>query len=242
MSTDYERQRLKNIEANRKLLESLGLDVLHVAIPLASPVAKPKPKPKPKAKLVSIKRKVEERDGGVEGRKTKIARRDDEDDIAAAGARRRSSRRSAVKVDYNEDKLADSRQKYLVQQKERVEEAAEDAAGYVGNKLGKRKHDPCVNQQLIYTFNADTLACSSGNTSARSQEWRLEHGGKPGICYLASICKKLTPFRAQCSTDAIHAPFVAGISGSSTEGAYSVALSGGYDDDVDLGYALCVSL
>jgi hypothetical protein len=33
-------------------------------------------------------------------------------------------------------------------------------------------------------------------------------------------------------------PFVAGISGDSKKGAYSVALSGGYDDDVDLGYAL----
>ncbi|KAF8501919.1 PUA-like domain-containing protein [Gautieria morchelliformis] len=43
--------------------------------------------------------------------------------------------------------------------------------------------------------------------------------------------------RAACSTDAIHAPFVAGIAGSAIDGAYSVALSGGYDDDVDLGYA-----
>ncbi|KAF8078592.1 PUA-like domain-containing protein [Lyophyllum atratum] len=42
--------------------------------------------------------------------------------------------------------------------------------------------------------------------------------------------------REGCSKDAIHAPWVAGISGGS-EGAYSVALSGGYDDDVDLGYA-----
>jgi len=42
--------------------------------------------------------------------------------------------------------------------------------------------------------------------------------------------------RALCSTDAVHAPFVAGISGHSQLGAYSVALSGGYDDDVDLGY------
>ncbi|CAE6490171.1 unnamed protein product [Rhizoctonia solani] len=42
--------------------------------------------------------------------------------------------------------------------------------------------------------------------------------------------------RAECSAAAIHAPFVAGISGGS-EGAYSVALSGGYDDDVDMGDA-----
>lgn len=52
--------------------------------------------------------------------------------------------------------------------------------------------------------------------------------------YLASLSS------AECSTDAIHAPFVAGIS-SGPEGAYSVALSGGYDDDVDLGYALYVA-
>ncbi|WWC65081.1 uncharacterized protein I303_107695 [Kwoniella dejecticola CBS 10117] len=43
--------------------------------------------------------------------------------------------------------------------------------------------------------------------------------------------------RMECSTDAIHAPTVAGISGNALEGAWSVALSGGYPDDVDLGYA-----
>ncbi|KAJ1302291.1 hypothetical protein OPQ81_001108 [Rhizoctonia solani] len=42
--------------------------------------------------------------------------------------------------------------------------------------------------------------------------------------------------RAECSAAAIHAPFVAGISGG-PEGAYSVALSGGYDDDIDMGDA-----
>ncbi|KAH9076995.1 PUA-like domain-containing protein [Lactarius deliciosus] len=40
--------------------------------------------------------------------------------------------------------------------------------------------------------------------------------------------------REDCSNDAIHAPWVAGISGSN-EGAYSVALSGGYEDDIDMG-------
>ncbi|KAF7784342.1 hypothetical protein Agabi119p4_507 [Agaricus bisporus var. burnettii] len=41
--------------------------------------------------------------------------------------------------------------------------------------------------------------------------------------------------RQDCSQDAVHAPWVGGISGG-RQGAYSVALSGGYDDDVDLGY------
>ncbi|KAG8802885.1 hypothetical protein FRC17_006324 [Serendipita sp. 399] len=44
-------------------------------------------------------------------------------------------------------------------------------------------------------------------------------------------------FRTECSKDAVHAPVVAGIAGNTVDGAYSVALSGGYDDDVDLGYA-----
>ncbi|GBE77914.1 hypothetical protein SCP_0107960 [Sparassis crispa] len=42
--------------------------------------------------------------------------------------------------------------------------------------------------------------------------------------------------RDECSIDAVHAPVVAGIA-FGPEGAYSVALSGGYEDDVDLGDA-----
>ncbi|KLO20282.1 hypothetical protein SCHPADRAFT_918368 [Schizopora paradoxa] len=42
--------------------------------------------------------------------------------------------------------------------------------------------------------------------------------------------------RMDCSKDAVHAAVVAGIT-AGPQGAYSVALSGGYDDDVDLGYA-----
>ncbi|KAH6917353.1 PUA-like domain-containing protein [Coprinopsis sp. MPI-PUGE-AT-0042] len=42
--------------------------------------------------------------------------------------------------------------------------------------------------------------------------------------------------RMGCSRDSVHAPPVGGISGGK-DGAHSVALSGGYDDDVDLGYA-----
>ncbi|TYJ51728.1 hypothetical protein B9479_007680 [Cryptococcus floricola] len=47
--------------------------------------------------------------------------------------------------------------------------------------------------------------------------------------------------RMEASTDAIHAPTVAGISGNAKDGAWSVALSGGYPDDIDLGYAFTFS-
>ncbi|XP_014774607.1 E3 ubiquitin-protein ligase UHRF1 [Octopus bimaculoides] len=41
--------------------------------------------------------------------------------------------------------------------------------------------------------------------------------------------------RVECSYAGIHRPTVAGIHGSETEGAYSIALSGGYEDDLDFG-------
>ncbi|GAC97959.1 hypothetical protein PHSY_005547 [Pseudozyma hubeiensis SY62] len=41
--------------------------------------------------------------------------------------------------------------------------------------------------------------------------------------------------RIDCSTDAVHAPTVAGISGNEHLGCWSICLSGGYEDDVDLG-------
>lgn len=41
-------------------------------------------------------------------------------------------------------------------------------------------------------------------------------------------------FRIECSADGVHRPTVAGIHGSE-EGCYSLALSGGYEDDLDLG-------
>lgn len=38
----------------------------------------------------------------------------------------------------------------------------------------------------------------------------------------------------ECSRDGVHRPTVSGIHGNE-DGCYSVALSGGYEDDVDMG-------
>ncbi|EDO31303.1 predicted protein, partial [Nematostella vectensis] len=39
----------------------------------------------------------------------------------------------------------------------------------------------------------------------------------------------------ECSADGVHRPTVAGIHGNAEEGCYSLALSGGYEDDLDYG-------
>ncbi|PWZ03607.1 hypothetical protein BCV70DRAFT_197809 [Testicularia cyperi] len=55
-------------------------------------------------------------------------------------------------------------------------------------------------------------------------------GGIPGI-----EVGRLWEKRIGCSTDAVHAPTVAGISGNEDVGCWSICLSGGYEDDVDEG-------
>lgn len=39
----------------------------------------------------------------------------------------------------------------------------------------------------------------------------------------------------QCSESGVHRPHVAGIHGKEREGAYSIVLAGGYEDDTDMG-------
>lgn len=55
-------------------------------------------------------------------------------------------------------------------------------------------------------------------------------GPIPGVS-VGSLWK----FRVQVSESGVHRPHVAGIHGRESEGAYSIVLSGGYDDDVDNG-------
>jgi hypothetical protein len=49
-------------------------------------------------------------------------------------------------------------------------------------------------------------------------------------------------FSFECHLSGVHAGgFMRGISGCQNEGAYSIVLSGGYEDDIDLGETLCES-
>jgi hypothetical protein len=44
--------------------------------------------------------------------------------------------------------------------------------------------------------------------------------------------------RVDCSQDGVHAPLRAGIHGTADSGAYSIVMSGGYEDDEDYGDTL----
>jgi len=64
----------------------------------------------------------------------------------------------------------------------------------------------------------------------KSKSGRENHYGPTDGIEIGTIWK----MRMDCGRDGVHRPTVAGIHGGK-DGAYSIALSGGYEDDVDLG-------
>jgi hypothetical protein len=152
MADSYQAQRQKNIENNRALLLSLGLEQLQNFAPAAvSAPAKPKPvvkpKAKPKAKEPAQKRKRDDAEDGmsVDG-EAKAPRLEDDE----GQGRRRSTRRGAKPATYNEDKLFEKKEKIEVKHRELD---LEDRTGRVGNRLGVRKHNPYVyNPTYDYLF------------------------------------------------------------------------------------------
>ncbi|KAJ7487635.1 PUA-like domain-containing protein [Mycena galericulata] len=190
MVSDYERQRLLNMERNKTLLASMGLDK-----PFFEPKAVKQPKPK-----ASKKRKPTEEHESP--RTPKSTRTDSESAQSAnsgeAGAVRRSSRNAGKSVDYKSEHHGGS--PIPISFKSGIRST--ENTGPLGREAGsKRLHDP-------KTFG------SIPNIEAGTW-WESRQG---------------------CSADSIHAPWVAGIA-PGPQGAYSVALSGGYPDDVDWGYA-----
>ncbi|KAG7099245.1 hypothetical protein E1B28_001108 [Marasmius oreades] len=188
--SEYEEQRLKNIERNKALLKELGLD---------TPKFEPTTTRTKTQKVSNKKRKTcpsEDTANGILS-PVKVFRETEMDD--ASTGLRRSSRNAGKTVDYKAERVISDPTLISVETGIRKVWNAGPQGG--GGLNGKRVHDPKV------------------------------FGSIPGI-----EVGTWWETRQECSIDAVHAPFVAGISGG-PKGAYSVALSGGYEDDVDLGYA-----
>jgi len=190
---DYQAQREKNIQANKALLLSLGLEQLQNFAPAAVGAPVPKPQPKPKAAAVKAKPKAKEpqkrkRDDAEDAMSVdgdaKAPRLDEED------GRRRSSRRGVKPATYNEDRLFERKEKEATDAKIRSQELGEDRTGRAGNRLGQRKHDPYVGR-LATVRKCLTLFTESN--SDLSQALRLELGGRRGEFGLAFLVSSLTP-------------------------------------------------
>jgi len=194
MTSKYEIERLRNITKNRVLLDELLQD----NGPPLTGMAKPKATMKRKQQASPSK---VDKDEAAPQKKARTSQALQES--SSTSGLRRSSRLgdSSQSINYRSDNFDHlPRIPSTVSKSLGIEK--ESTTDNIGNRLGKRKHNPKV------------------------------FGHIPGV-----DVGTWWETRALCSTDAIHAPFVAGISGDARLGAYSVALSGGYDDDIDLGYA-----
>ncbi|KIK06967.1 hypothetical protein K443DRAFT_673855 [Laccaria amethystina LaAM-08-1] len=188
MISEYEKTRNINIQRNKELLESLGLD---------KPLVEPKEQ-KRKPSTTSKKRKSTATNDEAE-EPSQPATKSQCIEIATNpdSTVRRSSRNTGKHVDYRSEIRGDQVLPLAFSSGVKISENE----GPLGRDDGVRKHDPKT------------------------------YGSIPGV-----EVGTWWETRKGCSIDAIHAPWVGGISGG-RQGAYSVALSGGYDDDVDLGYA-----
>ncbi|PSS37713.1 hypothetical protein PHLCEN_2v406 [Hermanssonia centrifuga] len=121
-----------------------------------------------------------------------------------------------------------------------------------GDEGGPRRSGRNAGKKVDYAGDGDNLERRGGPSIISENARRKEMGSEPK----SVLERKHDPrtygaipgvrvgtwweTRKACSIDAIHAPWVAGIS-PGPDGCYSVALSGGYEDDVDVGEALYAS-
>nr|CDI56113.1 histone-lysine n-h3 lysine-9 specific suvh7-like [Melanopsichium pennsylvanicum 4] len=244
---DYEAQRQANIKANQELLLSLGLFSASVLFtptkPLNSSFSSPTPKSKSKSHLVRSKSSFASINAGSGGRgdvKSSIALNrpkritrsvsrtlDPSSPLTSTGRRmkralsddelypiqRRSSRRDSYISSFSDDEDQDDKEHSTSRTK----------------KFRRHTSSLFLSHQQRKHVSSHLLQRSADRLGVRIQNPKT-FGSIPGIP-VGTLWEK----RMDCSTDAIHAPTVAGISGNADVGCWSICLSGGYEDDVDLG-------
>lgn len=97
-------------------------------------------------------------------------------------------------------------------------------------KLSKRKEKMISSNKEITSRDWGKGMACVGRTKECTIVPKNHYGPVPGV--EVGTCWK---FRLQVSEAGVHRPHVAGIHGRETDGAYSLVLSGGYEDDVDNG-------
>lgn len=195
---------------------------------LDKPALEPKEKPIKKTPAIKKRNLPETSADDDEGKPLAKAQRVESDSTSGV---RRSSRQVARTLDRQKEEVSAARISFSSDA-----ESSEDSEP-PRRQTKHRKYDPLA--FFIFFINASLL---TPNIHSKT------YGSIPGI-----EVGTWWETRQECSADSIHAyawlrlqiyytdfvtsPWVGGISGG-PNGAYSVALSGGYEDDVDLGYAL----
>ncbi|KAG9016268.1 hypothetical protein FRB90_003558 [Tulasnella sp. 427] len=233
MAYDYEAERAANIKNNEDILRSLGLeDIGNGFTGSATPVVAPPVKKSSKKREAVDMEGDFDPDASEEESKGWLPQPDTDEEMLkeakrshkkkkpnpprpSAGTRRSSRHEGKAPIDYSADgfEKPDAKPKLVSKAARRKavadgEEDEEEGLYEDGEERDRPRH----------------------KIGERTQDPK-QFGHIPGV-----PVGKTWELRMHCSTDAVHAPTVAGIAGNRNLGAWSIALSGGYEDDVDLGY------
>ncbi|CUS13961.1 unnamed protein product [Tuber aestivum] len=208
--TEYEKQRAANIAKNQAVLASLGIEVNAT--------------PKPPIKRVKVKK-----------------------ERPAEGVRKSTRVVSVPKGGYREGD--DRSKKERINDDEYSDESESDADFYSDDsqspgQSGKRKRG---GYRYAPDYDGVVLPGDGEGLRRRVVNGRnVQHidpkkrAARPDPKVFGPIrgieVGHWWPTRIACGADAVHPPPVGGIYGSTKVGAYSVAVSGGYEDDVDEGF------
>ncbi|SPO29313.1 uncharacterized protein UTRI_06262 [Ustilago trichophora] len=219
---DYEAQRAANIRANLELMMSLGLYQ-------TSSTLNPKPaasKAGSKVKTNSSSTSSSSRTAAVE-RPKRITR-----SVSRTLDSPRKTSNSRMKRTFSDDFIHPSSKHSRRNSYTPSEEVDSDSDEYTSSYRARRANPfarRCLNPSSRNYRSALELQRSSERLGVRVYDPK-RFGSIPGIP-IGTWWEK----RIHCSTDSIHAPTVAGISGDASLGCWSICLSGGYEDDIDSG-------
>lgn len=223
---DYEAQRQANIKANLELMMSLGLYQSSAFLNPKPPTpSKPKSSPKPKTTPASSDSVVGSEDGEVKRvERPKRITRSVSRVLDDSRPRRGQGRKRALS-----DEGSSSRKNRRYDPEEyNPRFFDEDSDDDYSSRKFRSRPSSSLNPSRNYRVKAD-LQRQSDRLGVRIHNPKT-FGSIPGVP-IGTIFEK----RIHASTAAIHAPTVAGISGNEEVGCWSICLSGGYEDDIDLG-------
>ncbi|KAH9818461.1 PUA-like domain-containing protein [Melampsora americana] len=205
----YEEIRQRNIDSNRQLLLSLKLSG-----PTANPII-------PKTQ----KTKTDQTSKKPKTKKTKINEEEESnvlDDQTNSTTRRRSGRIQKIILSKDED----------------YQKSSDESSSSEEEEEENVKPNPRKRKSTGTSFLPTRRPRQSGPPRRKARS--LTAGRPNPKIFGHQIGVEVGDWwdaRMSCSQAGVHAPPVSGIAGNETDGCWSVALSGGYEDDVDLGYA-----
>ncbi|KAK4006052.1 hypothetical protein OUZ56_011182 [Daphnia magna] len=216
--SEYELQRIKNLEENRRILESIRQEQIYTY-----------------GDIKPVKQKKDKRNSGQNAQPKKAAVKTESSD----GKRDNSDVENSGVVRRKSSRLCGKKFKMSWRNTDNGGDNSDD------EDFDEAKYDDTCSDEAKYDDTCSDDEDFEGPKKKRRSQPKGPRGPKVKIvipknrpnfygAVLGVEVGRVWETRMACCADGIHRPTVAGIH-AGPEGAYSISLSGGYEDDVDIG-------